>query len=242
MNDQNVNDQNNAGAAGAAGSGASDAGAQGNNAASQTQGQGTPSGQNGNQPDNQWAEKEAEYKRQIKALNKAVVESRRASRQKVSPMGDDSEGSPFDSEAGQYAASLELSDARLRGNLEERIGLYPELPPEEVQRIRLNPWAFASRKSFLTGDWESALDEVEQAMLDRAEALEAAKSSNQPQGQQPGGASAPAQVNANPAPEGAAAQAVPGTAEDEDPWTMPLDKLEQRKNQAVAKMSQQQQK
>ena len=241
MNNENVNDQNNVGAAGAASPGAADAGAQGGDTASQTQEQGTPSGQNGNQP-NLGADKEAEYKRQIKALNKAVIDSRRASRQKVSPTGDNSEGSPFDSEAGQYAASLELSDARLRGNLEERIGLYPELPPEEVQRIRLNPWAFASRNSFLTGDWETALDEVEQAMLDRAEALEAAKSSNQPQGQQPSGASAPAQVNANPAPEGAAVQAVPGTVEDEDPWTMPLDKLEQRKNQAVAKLSQPQQK
>jgi len=236
MNDQDVNDQY-AGVAGDASSAASDLGTQSDDTSSLTQGQGTPSGQSGNQPD-KWDEREAEYKRQIKALNKALIEARRASRQRGSPTDDGFGFSPFDTEAGQYAAALELSDARLRGNLEERISLYPELPPEEVQRIRRNPWAFASRNSFLTGDWETALDEIEQAMLERVEELEAAKGYSQPQGQQP---VASAQVNVNPAPEGTAEQAIPGTPEDENPWTMPLEKLEQRKNQAVAKMSQQQQ-
>lgn len=241
MNNENVNDQNNAGAAGSPSSGTPDAGNQGGDGGSQTQGQGTPNGQNGNHPDS-GDDEVTKLRKENKTLNKLLVESRRASRQKVTPAGDNSEGSPFDSEAGQYAASLELSDARLRGNIEERIKLYPELPSEEVQRIRLNPWAFASRQSFLSGDYESALDEIEQAMLDRVEELETAKSSTQPQGQQPaGGASAPAQVNANPAPEGQAEQAVPGSTEDENPWTMPMDKLEMRKNQAVAKMSQPQQ-
>ena len=200
--------------------------------------QDAPQDQNGTQPDNRNEENER-LRKEVKLLNKAVLDARRSGRQTKLP-GDNSEGNPFDTEAGQYAAGLELADARLRGNLEERIALYPELSGEELQRIRLNPWAFASRQSFLTGDYESALDEVEEKIANRVEEL-AAGNPSQPGGQPPASAPAPASVNANPAPEGEALDAEPGTDLDENLWTMPLGKLERLKNKAVAKMSQPQQ-
>ena len=192
--------------------------------------QSTPAGQNGNAP-NMDADKIKKLEDNIRGLNKALIDARRSGRQ-TKPIGDNLSENPFDSEAGQYAASLELSDARLRGNMEERLALYPELSGEELQRIRLNPWAFASRQSFLTGDWETALDEIEEKIATRVEEL---ARSEQPQGQTPPSAPAPATVNANPAP---AEQAEPGTPEGQDLWTMPLGELEKLKNKAVAKMSQ----
>lgn len=235
MDQENAGGQN-VGDAGAASQNVPDAGAQGGD----TAGAANPQDQNnGTQPDSRDEEIKT-LKENIRGLNKAVIDARRAGRQGSIPTGNGEGGSPFDTEAGQYAAALELSDARLRGNIEERLGLYPELPAEEIQRIRLNPWAFASRQSFLTGDWETALDEIEGKVADRVEEL--AKNPTQSQGQpQPSAPVAPATVNANPAPEGEADEAEPGSAEDENLWTMPLGKLERLKNKAVAKMSQKQQ-
>lgn len=199
----------------------------------------TPGDQNGNAP-NQDADKIKILEQNIKGLNKALIDARRSSRQKTSPLDNPAGGeNPFDSEAGQYAAALELSDARLRGNMEERIALYPELSPEELQRIRLNPWAFASRQSFLTGDWETALDEIEEKIANRVEEL--AGNPTPTKGQSPAGAPAPADVNANPTPEVLPEDVEPGSNEDQDLWTMPLNKLERLKDKAVAKMSQPQQ-
>lgn len=105
----------------------------------------------------------------------------------------------------------------------------------------MNPWAFASRQSFLTGDWETALDEIEEKIANRVEEM-AAGNPTQSQGQtQPSAPVAPATVNANPAPEGEADDAEPGTEQDENLWTMPMWKLEKLKDKAVAKMSQKQQ-
>ena len=193
---------------------------------------------NGSQPDNR-DEKIKVLEQNIKGLNKALLDAKRAGRQGNIPTANPGSENPFDSEAGQYAAGLELSDARLRGNLEERLALYPELQGDEIQRVRLNPWAFASRQSFLTGDWETALDEIEGKIAEQVEKL-AAGNPKQSQGQpQPG--AMPATVNANPAPQANADDAEPGTPEDENLWSMPMDKLEKLKNKAVNKMSQPQQ-
>jgi hypothetical protein len=232
---QNVADQNNAGVSDPASQNAPDPGTQGGD----TGNQGTPDNQNKPQTDPR-DEKIETLTRNVKALNKALIDERRKGRQgSPQPIGDD-QGNPFDSEAGRYGVALELSDSRLRGGLEERIALYPELPAEEVQRIRLNPWAFASRKSFLSGDYETVLDEIEEQIADRVEKI-AENSSEQPKGQPQADGQPPVSVNANPAPEGQPDEAVPGSAEDQNLWTMPLDKLEALKNKAVSKMSQKQQ-
>src|SRR3990167_6059809 len=81
--------------------------------------QGTSQDQNSPQPDSRNEETER-LRKEVKLLNKAVLDARRSGRQNNLPNGS-TEGNPFDSEAGQYAAGLELADARLRGNLEERI-------------------------------------------------------------------------------------------------------------------------
>jgi len=231
--DQNNEEGQIGGDAGAASQGVPDLGTPGGDTP-----QSTPQDQSGTPPDSREEEIKV-LKKNIQGLNKALIDSRRSGRQNNLP-GGNQEGNPFDTEAGQYAAALELSDARLRGNIEERLALYPELSGDEIQRIRLNPWAFASRQSFLTGDWETALDEIEEKIATRVEEL-SVSSPTQPQGQQEAGASAPATVNANPAPEGEAEEAPMGSNEDENLWTMPMDKLEALKNKAVAKMSQKQQ-
>lgn len=233
--DQNNENGQLGGDAGAASQGAPVSGTQGGDTTPSS----TPQNQNGNQPDNR-DEMIKTLQENVKGLNKALIDARRSGRQGNLPNAGAGDENPFNTEAGQYAAALELSDARLRGNIEERIALYPELPADEIQRIRLNPWAFASRQSFLAGDWETALDEIEEKIANRVDQLSAANPV-QSQGQQTPGANPPASVNANPAPEGEAEEATPGTNEDENLWTMPMDKLERLKNKAVAKMSQKQQ-
>ena len=192
----------------------------------------TPDGQGGNQS-NQWADKERQYKEQIRSLNKAVVESRRGGSRPQAGQGQGDGNDAFGTPEGQYAIAIELAENKLRGGLENVIPLYPEVPASEVARIRANPWAFVSRQTFLTGDWETGMLEVEQALLERADALSAA---NQPTGSPQGNAS-PVTVNSNPAPEPKAVDADAGSQEDENPWTMPMDKLEKAKNKAVAKLS-----
>lgn len=199
-------------------------------------GGGTPPANAPANPADQRDEEIKLLKKNIQGMNKALIDARRSGRKPMSPMNTPEGENPFNSEAGQYAAALELSDARLRGNMEERLALYPELSGEELQRIRLNPWAFASRQSFLTGDWETALDEVEEKIASRVEEL---AGNPQPAPAAPSApAPAPATVNANPAPEGVADDADPGSAEDQNLWTMPMGKLERLKNKAVATMSQ----
>lgn len=223
--DNNVTGQD-AGATGADSQAIPDAGAQG--AAAQPSG--TPDGQGGAQTDPRDA-KIQELSGQVKALNQAVVDARRAGRQQqpVSGEGDN----PFETPEGQYAMSIQVATNKLRSGLEGRLALYPELPAEEAQRIRMSPWGFIKTEDlYFQGDWENALDEIEQSVADRVEQLAA---NSNPSGE---GTPAPATVNNNPAPEAPEANAAPGSAEDEDPWTMPMDKLEKKKNEAVVKLSQ----
>ena len=225
--DPNGNDPN-AGVAGVPSPGVGDTASQ--------DGDGSPpaasDGQGGTLPDPR-DEELRQAKESIKALNKAVVEARRNSRQ-TPPNANIGEGDDtFSTPEGQYAAAIQIATGNLRAGLEERVALYPELPAEELQRIRINPWAFASQESFFKTDFETALDEIEQKMLERAEALAEEKKNGQP------ATPTPATVNGNPAPEAPEGEtAAPGSDEDIDPWTMPLDKLEKAKNKEVAKMSQ----
>lgn len=191
---------------------------------------GIPPVQNDNQS-NAGIDELAQLKANNRALNKALIEARRGSRQQ--PIGQQGDGtSPFETPEGQYAISLELATGQLSRKLEGVLDLYPELPASEVARIRRNPWAFAGYDSYRAGDVESALLEIEQALLDRAEEINATKS---PSGQPV--PPTPAQINANPAGE-SALEATPGSEEDESPWTMPLSKLEKVKNKELAKQTQ----
>lgn len=218
------NDQN-AGNPGAANLDNADLGGQGADAGQA----GNPGGQGGQQPDSREAEL-ATIREQNRILNQKLVDANRLNRQRSSgnqPV--DGESSPFETPEGQYAISLELATGRLSRELEGRISLYPELPAEEVARIRKNPWAFASYEAFKSGDWESALDEIEQAVANRVEELGAANNGDQnPTQNNP----SPATVDNNPASE-PNVDAEPGSDEDANPWTMPLGKLGQLKDKAV---------
>lgn len=207
-------------------------------------GQNNPGSQNGQQTDPRDAEL-AKLRQDNKALNKALIDSRRNSNQNRNPLnrsGQNGQGQGqenlMDTPEGQYSVALQLATGQLREKMEDVYSLYPEIPATELQRIRRNPWAFASQKSYMAGDVDAAALEIEQALLDRAEEIKAAKAggNNQPSqpanGQQANGRQ-PAQINNNPA-GGDQEPAAPGTAEDTNPWTMPMEKLARVKNKQLA--------
>lgn len=217
---------NNDGNAGATTSDISDSADLGSQGVDSGASSGTPDNQNGNQTAT-GNDDTARLRDEIRRLNKAVVEAKRGNRNV--PQGGQ-EGNPFETPEGQFGIAIQLATGNLRGKMEDLFSLYPELPAEEVTRIRKNPWAFASHESFVGGDWESAALEIEQAMLERAEEIAASK----PKPNTP----IPADVNTNPAPIAEDnSEAVPGTPEDEDPWTMPMEKLEVKAKKAVAAVS-----
>lgn len=138
-----------------------------------------------------------------------------------------------------FEAAFELSEAKLRNELETKIlPLYtgsdpaykddPQLPAEEVARIRQNPWAFASRQSLMhalkTGDLQPALLDVEEAIAERVDAL-ASNPNPQPKG-------VVKTVNPNPVAPATPANQPKG----EDLWSMPMEQLEQLNAAAVQKI------
>ena len=194
---------------------------------------GNPGGQNGQQTDTRDAEL-AKMREDNRALNRALVEARRASNQNRNQNAQGQDGAnTFDTPEGQYAASLQIATGTLIQKMESIYDLYPEIPASEIARIRKNPWAFASHDSYITGNVDDAALQIEQALADRAAEIE------REQGGQAGSQQAqrqtPAQVNSNPAQE-PATDVEPGSAEDEDPWTMPMDKLVKVKNKQLAKV------
>ena len=204
------------------------------------QGEGASAGQGGQQTDPRDATI-AQQKRDIQALNKAIIEARRGSQRQQPQNNQNANGqqpyNAFEDPAGQYAISLQLATGELSRNLENIYSLYPEVPASEISRIRKNPWAFASFESYRAGDWQTAQLEVEQALLERAQEL-----ASEDKGQGAGGQNTPnqpkvnpASINTNSAAE-AQAEAVPGTVEDENPWTMPMDKLEKVAQKERAKL------
>lgn len=197
---------------------------------SSTDGGATDPGNAGGQASPQTDPRDEEIKTlraNVKALNQAVIDGRRSGRQ---PGNAGDGGTSFDTPEGKYAAALEIAESRLRGSIEKIIPLYPEVPAEEIARVRQNPWAFVSRDTMLSGDYEAAKYEIEQALLDRAEAIAAAKGASVTP------APAPANLNNNPAPDSAGEPANPGTEDDQDPWTMPMDKLEKVAMKEKAKL------
>src|SRR3990167_4318863 len=185
---------------------------------------GNPGGDGGQQPDPREAELE-KFRNENKTLNQKLVEANRLARQRSSQQPNGDESSPFETPEGQYAIALELATGKLSRGVEDRISLYPQLPAEEVARIRKNPWAFASFDSYKNGDWETALDEIEQSVANRVEELGAKKGEDQ----NPTQPQTPASLDNNPANE-PDVDAEPGSDEDANPWTMPMSKLSKEKD------------
>lgn len=220
---ENGTDQNQ-GVADESASVTADQGGQGNEPSSSS----TPSDQGGTQPDSR-DEENKRLREEVKRLNQHIVDSRRNSLKQGQSQQDPSkspQNTPnVETEQGQYTVALTMAENNLRSRLEEILPLYPELKdfPQIQNRIRVNPWAFASREAFLTGNWELAAMDIEQSIADEVERL-SQKSQTVPSQEKP----APATVNNNPVPQpnNSADLAIPGSVEDQNPWTMPMDKLE----------------
>jgi hypothetical protein len=179
----------------------------------------TPGGQ-GQQPGTGNVDDVARYRDEVRRLNQRIVQLQRSSRQVQpgNPQGGEGE-SPFATPQQQYAVALKLATGELMSKLESIYSLYPEVPAEEINKIRRNPWAFVSDGNlYVNGDWEGAAQDIEYMLLGMAEKAAPAQPAATPV--------QPARVNNNPPAEPAAPQ-VPGSSNDEDPYTMPMDKLEQ---------------
>lgn len=163
----------------------------------------------------------ASLRAQLRAMQQQLVGGRQQGGQ---PGGDQD----FDltTPEGQYMVALEIGTSRLRGELESIYSLYPEVPAEEIARVRSNPWAFVKPDVYARADWKTAKWQVEEALANRAEQLAktvpAAPAVN------------PATISNNPAPAGND----PATSVEEvDPWSMPMDELEKVAMKEKAKLS-----
>lgn len=178
------------------------------------------------------AEENQRLKGHISALQKQIIASRRSPGGQTPPVPGSTPGQGGEGGsdvASQIAIAYEMADGQLRRQMEPVFDLYPELTKEELSMLRRNPWAFASRESFMTGDVESAKLEIEQWIADVVEA----RATGNPPPAPPSGKP----VNPNPAPSATPEPATPGSAEDQNPWTMPMDKLEHAAAKEVAKRS-----
>ena len=185
---------------------------------------GTPDNQNGT-PTNQGNEEVNKYRREVQRLNQALIDAKRGNRNNGQQT---QEGNPFETPEGQYGIAIQVATGNLRGKIEDIFSLYPEIPAEEIARIRKNPWAFSSHDSFVNGNWESAALEIEESLLKRAEELSATNSNNTQNNP------IPANLNNNPVQS---TGDEPVEAEEDD-WTMPIDQLEAKAKKAIAKVSQ----
>lgn len=192
---------------------------------------GSIANQNGQQPPAQTpdvAEENRRLKGQITALQKQIIQSRRSQGTSPNPaLNGQDPNDPAAAVQQQIAIAYQLADGQLREQMESVYDLYPELTSQELSQIRRNPWAYCSRQTFLQGDVETAKLEIEQYIADLVES----KGSGQPAPQVPSGKG----VNPSPAPQPTTVDTgVPGTSDDENPWTMPMDKLEQKAQKAKA--------
>ena len=227
----NLEPQNdlNTGGAGTGTSGAADAGGQGANPGSNSQ----PANQNGSQPTN-WEVEARKHQAEVRRLNEALITARRGGQQ---GNGQNDGGDPFGSVEGKYGAALRIAEADVRGGLEGRLSFYPEIPADLISQIRKNPWAFVRQENYLKADAGAALDDIETFLLEKANEISAQNGGNQ--GSQGGQTSKnPANINSNPAPD-LEAEADPGSEEDTNPWTMPMDKLAKVKNRELKKINSQ---
>lgn len=179
--------------------------------------------QNGSQPSGQPdADENRRLKGQISALQRQVIQARRSQggQPQGQPQGQGQDQPAGGDVASQIAVAYEIADGQLRRQMEGVYDLYPELSKEELSMLRRNPWTFASRETFMSGDVETAKLEIEQWIADTVEA----RAKGQPAPTPPSGKV----VNPAPAPTSAPEPAVPGSDEDQNPWSMPMASLEKK--------------
>ena len=168
-------------------------------------------------------------KGQISAMQRQLIEARRSQGNGQLPQGTPGQGDPNDPATQvqrEIAVAYQLADGQLREQMDAIYDLYPEITPQELSQIRRNPWAYCSRKTFMQGDVDTAKLEIEQYIADLVES----RGTGNPAPQVPSGKG----VNPSPALQPAVEPGVPGTNEDENDWSMPMDKLERKVLKAKA--------
>lgn len=200
--------------------------------------EGTPGQPNSVQPEEDWKSKHDAMLEQNRALNRLLVEARRQANSNKSlfkPGQANDQGGEAQPQTSDFNTAMRLAESDLRAELDGILDLYPELPANQVKLIRSNPWAYASRNSFLNLNVPNALLDVETWVADFVAGL----ASEEPGTQEPQAPTkAPAsKMRPNAAPEGGEEEVdvVPGSPEDTDLYTMPLDKLERKVNRKIRK-------
>lgn len=190
----------------------------------------TPSGQDGTPP---VSDNRDEQIRQLREHNQKLQQMAMEGRQSGNKPG----ASDFDlnTPEGQYAVAMEIATGRLGSSLEGIYSLYPEIPADEIARVRANPWAFMdssdptkSRNAYMSADFETAKWLVESTLANRAEQIGAQKPTAP--------VATPATLSNNPAPQGDG-NVPPGMDGGVDPWTMPMEELEKVAMKEKAKLS-----
>ena len=199
---------------------------------------GNPGQPNSDQPVEDWKAKHDALLEQNRGLNRALVDARRqanSSKSLIKPAQDNEPANGAQPQNQDFNTSMRLAESDIRSELDGVLELYPELPANMVKLIRSNPWAYASRDSFLNLNVPNSLLDIETWIADYVAGLESENPSTQvPQ--------APVKVPAskmkpNAAPEGGEEgdDVIPGSQDDSNPYTMPLEKLERRVNRRVSK-------
>jgi len=199
---------------------------------------GNPGQPNLDQPVEDWKGKYDTVLEQNKALNRLLVQERRQANSskglfkpgQANDQGDGEQGQPSD-----FGTALKIATSDIRAELDNKLELYPELPASVVKQIRSNPWGYAGQDSLLSLNVPNALLDIEQWVADYVAGI----SSETAGTQEP---SAPIKVPAskvkpNAAPEGVEGDedVIPGSPEDTNPYTMPLDKLGRKVARRVSK-------
>jgi len=227
MENNNANDFN-AGNPGGGSPGYSDPGTQG---ANPTSDQGDPGNQSGQSSDPRDT-KIADYEKQLKALNKQLIDARRngtAPQNRGNNNQDPNAEPDFNDPKTQYGMAMKMASADLRSGLERVLDLYPELPAESVNAIRRNPWAYAQESSFLSLNAENALLDIEEKIADYVDSLGSQNNPPAPN-DKTGNVPTPAAINPNAAAE---PEGDPG----QNDWNIPLDELEKKANKVKANLA-----
>ena len=199
---------------------------------------GNPEQPNGDQPAEDWRGKYDNILDQNRALNRLLVDARRqanSNKSSYKPGQANDQGN----EAGQpndFGTAMKIAESDLRLELDGILDLYPELPTNMVKLIRSNPWGYANRDSFMNLNVPNALLDIETWVANYvAETSSEEESAQEPQAP----IKAPvSKMKPNAVPEGLVeedADVIPGSPDDTNPYTMPLDKLERKVSRRVSK-------
>ena len=185
-----------------------------------------------NEPESNNGDWEAKFNQMVehnKALNRKVVELMRqanASKGLYKSKGQANDSNPEQPAENDFIAAKERASFRLMKDLGGILDLYPELSARDRQRILNNPWAYTSDETYVSLNLSNALLEIEEYVASVVDEMDASENEVKEETPAP---RVPKQVKPNPAPEALEDEE---SSEEENLYTMPMDQLEKRANQA----------